>query len=351
MKRRLRVDRLLALLVALAALGVGIGFARGGAAMMPSYLAAWLFFMAIPLGALPLVMLAELVGAADALILPPLRRMLVLLPIAALFVIPVLLRLGGTYNWAHEALHGVRHTWFEPGFFIGRTVAYLAIWVVLCWLFLWPPRDPTVRGRPGRATLGLVLHLAVGTLAAIDWAMSVEWQLASSLFGLLLISAQCGTAAAVAMLLSGASPLAPLAVPAFALLAVVAQAAWITLHFLQFLIVWSGDKPGEAAWYLHRSHALGAAGEWLGLIAFLAALLLLLFRGRPQPAALAAIALLLLLTHLFEMFWLITPAFRHRFVITWVDGVVMLAAVLVGGTLLVTFSPRPHGRGMHHGTT
>ena len=345
MKRRLRIDRLLALLLALAALGVSVWLARRHVMMMPSYLAAWLFLMAVPLGALPLVMGAELLGAAAAPIVPPLRRMLLLLPVAALFVVPILLRLHATYDWTHEPLRGVGHAWFRPRFFIGRTIAYLAIWSVLALMFLWPPRETAIRGRVGRAALGLMVHLAVGTLAAIDWAMSVDWHLGSSLFGLLLIATQCATAGAAAMLLAGRPPLAA---PAFALLAVVAQTVWITLHFLQFLVAWSADKPDEAVWYLHRSHALGAAAEWLGLIAFGAALLLLL-RARPWPSVLAAVAVVLLLTHLFEMFWLITPGFRGRFVITWGDGVAMLGAVLVGGAMLVTFGPRSHGSRVRHG--
>ncbi|MGH7211776.1 MAG: hypothetical protein ACREF1_09990, partial [Acetobacteraceae bacterium] len=56
-----------------------------GVAMIPSYLAAWLFWAAFPIGALPLLMALDLLGgASSAHLLPALRRLALNVPVAGL---------------------------------------------------------------------------------------------------------------------------------------------------------------------------------------------------------------------------------------------------------------------------
>lgn len=344
MRRRVRWDRVLALLLAALVLAGGIALAASGARMMPSYLAAWLFLLAFPVGALPLVMGMELAGAAALPAAAPLRRMLVLLPLAALFVVPVLLRPAALYDWMAHPPHGFAGLWYERRFFIARMVAGLVIWSVLALLFLRPPPARKAAGRGGLAALGLMLHFVIGTVAAIDWTMSVHLPLASSVVGLLLMAAQCSVAASAAALVTAARGGAAGGVGAgLAALVAALIGAWMFLHFTQFLVIWSADKPEEAAWYLHRSHGLGAAAEWLGLIAFVVALALL--RRPVIPALLAAVAGVLLFTHLVEMLWLVTPGFRNRFTVSLPDALAMLGAVAVVAAMLVTFQPRQQGAG------
>ena len=64
-----------------------------GASAMPSYLADWLFWSSLPLGALPVVMLLDLAGPDAGFGLEPaLRSLLWLTPLAGLLMIPVLMR-------------------------------------------------------------------------------------------------------------------------------------------------------------------------------------------------------------------------------------------------------------------
>ncbi|MNX72338.1 hypothetical protein D3C86_1036900 [compost metagenome] len=80
---------------------------------------------------------------------------------------------------------------------------------------------------------------------------------------------------------------------------------------MQYLIIWMGNLPDENVWVIRRT-----AGAWggiaIGLIALQFALPtgLLLFRGfKRRAVALGGLALGLLLTHLFEVYWLVLPAF------------------------------------------
>ena len=321
-----------------------------GFQVMPSYLAAWLFWLAIPVGALPLVMGLEFAGAGLAALATALRPLLLLMPVAAVFVIPVLVRVGPLYPWTATPQHGMAATWFSTGFFIVRAILYLVVWTVLALVFARRPRDSESRrgnGRRGLAAFGLGLHLAVGTLAATDWALSLDLGLGSSNFGLLVIAAQCSLALAAALLVNPAAWRDPAILTQFAWLTLALLGAWVFLQFTQFLVVWSADLPKEIVWYQRRDGGLGFAIEWFAFSVAVLALLLLAPRGlaRRLPGMVAALAGLILLMHLFEMLWLVTPNFRGHFAITFAD---VLAMAGVGGLVLAVpqaFRRRdlPHG--------
>ena len=348
-----------------ATLGVGVAAllcivvlaALSAGPVMPSYLAAWLFWLALPAGALPLVMAFDLAGAplqpvllgtGSALggrpvafrlplfLLPALRLLLVALPLVALLAIPVLLAQAGLFGTA-ASRHGFAAGWYSPGARTLRAVAVLVVWSVLALLFLRP-------GRPrALAALGLVVHLFAGTLLAMDLAMSVAPGLNSSIYGLLLIASQCGVAFSAAVLLSG-SPLLAAAdgrsvrsrQDAAAILpgSVIATllwllAAWMFLQFNQYLVIWSANLPREIVWYQQRDLGLGRAAEWFGLLAFLVPLLAATIpRFARDARVLAGLAGLVLLMHLVETLWLITPSFRGAFTLSLAD---LLGLAGIGG--------------------
>ena len=328
--------------------------ALGGAQVMPSYLAAWLFWLAIPVGALALVMALEFAGEGISPIAAGLRPLLILLPFAALLAILVLVRLDALYAWSRAApQEGLAPTWFSSGFFVVRSVVYLVVWSVLALVFIQPPPTRLAgRGRSGLAGLGLILHLVIGSLAATDWAMSLDLGLGSSCFGLLMIAAQCSLALAAAILVIPALR-DPALLPKLAGLMLALLGMWMFLHITQFLIVWSANLPKEIVWYQRRDGGLGGAAEWLGLAAMVLALIVLLPGSRIRtPGVVAALAGLVVFTHLVEMLWLVTPTYRGAFTISVAD---VLALAGVGGLafaaarmLPLTWAPRArrvgHGR-------
>ncbi len=291
-----------------------------GGTVMPSYLGGWLFWVALPLGALPSLMVLELAGRARSPYAWALRRMLVMLPVALLLAIPVMLRSGGLYGRP-----GYAAGWMNPWFFSLRMVVALLLWIGLALIFARPPQPGMVRRR--WAVLGLGLHLVLGTVAAVDWVMATSPGLDSSEIGLLVIAAQVGAALAAAVLIvalrSEALP------PSIAPLLLVSLGVWLFLHFVQFLVVWSADLPKEIVWYQARSSGLGAAAEWLGLVAMVLALVLLLPRRLGHRRNIVVgIAALVLVAHLVEMLWLVTPSFRGHFSISVAD---LLALIGIGG--------------------
>ncbi|MFE1598263.1 hypothetical protein [Methylobacterium sp. ID0610] len=320
--------------------------AAAGSTVMPSYLAAWLVLISLPAGALPLLMGLELAGFAGGPMAASLRRLLALLPIAALLLVPILLNVGELYGWGRGGAPrtGFAALWFTPAFFTLRSLFYLAVWLWLAATFRRAPADLSLAeagARRRRAVLGMVLHAVLGTLAAEDWVQSVDPGLASAAFGLLVMTIQAGIALSAAALVaarasSGRPGRDSRTAAAFADPMLVLLACWGFVHFVQYGVVWSANLPQEVRWYLDRGGALARVGAVAALgTGILAVFVLLPRRVAGRPAALVGIAALILVLHGAEMFWLVTPGFRGGFRFTWADafalvGVVGVAAGLSG---------------------
>ncbi len=279
-----------------------------GKPIMGPYLAAWLVFLSLPVGALPLVLGSELAGRGGSAQNGFLRWMLVLMPAAALLGLPVLLATHSLYPWAVHPGGGFAGAWFRPVWFGLRGVIYLAIWT---WLCLSVSRPPEKRARGRLCSFGLMLHVVIGTLAAADWVSSLSPGLNAAGFGLLLMAVQSGIALSAALLLVRQVP------PNAPVLLVLAAGVWAFLHVIQYLVIWSADKPAEIVWYLHRENTLGVMAVWLG-VAGLAASLALLGTG-PVRRYVTGAAALLLVAHVVEIFWLVTPSLRGSFIISFLD--------------------------------
>ena len=288
-----------AALVVIVAVAIGAGWS----VTAHGYFAGWLIAVSLPLGALPVLMMFDLLGAADTPTATMLRLLLAALPVLALLTIPVLFDLGAVFPWrvgshlaaaSAEPLKGFARSWYRPGFFGLRSIVYLVIWVALS-LFFVRPAPPSQRHRT-IAGAGLVVHLVIGTLAAYDWWMSLDMAFLSSVYGLLVIAAQATFALAVASL---AVLLAERALPerpiVLALLAALFLAAFI--QFSQYLVIWSANLPKEIVWY--QSRWVGFLGPIfvIGLPVLLAIVFAVLipsaFAAMRAPALIALAAVLL----------------------------------------------------------
>lgn len=304
-------------LAGLAFMGLWCLQAASGAPVMPSYLAAWLFCLALPAGALPLVMAGELAGAQHPLV-PALRPLLALMPPVAVAAIPIALTLPQLYAWARAGDAG----WFSATWFCLRLALCLAAWCALSVLLMRTP----VRPRRALCIVGLMLHVVLVTMLATDAVLSLGTQMSAAGFGLLVLAAQCGVAVAAALLFAAGAQAAALLLGCLV--------AWGFCHFIQYLVVWSADKPDEITWYLQRDGALGQASVWLGVLAFAPASLLAWRRASSTRLAVLA-ACMILLVHAVESLWLVTPSLRGGFFLTLPDvGAVAGLAMLCAAFLL-----------------
>jgi len=309
--------------VALGVLACAAGFAIDAPAMLRSYLWAWLFALALSLGALANLMVLALTGGAwGETVRPALAAAARALPAVALLFAPVLLGAQLLFPGHDDA-----GWWQRQPLFTLRALAYLALW---SWLAGAWRRAPCA----GLAAAGLVIYAFSVSLAAFDWIVALEPGWYSSGFGLvvgvgqMLVAFAFAVAAAYAFGSAACDEAARGRWHDLGNLLLTYVLTWAYLAYTQFLVIWSENLPREIAWYLPR---LQTSWVWLGgaLVAlhFALPLAILLSRvAKRSPALLAALAATLVVAHLADVYWLVMPAFRRDgFALAWSD-----AAALAG---------------------
>jgi hypothetical protein len=351
--------------VCLALVGVGVAVTRNYELFFRSYLTAYVFWIGIALGSLAVLMLQHLTGGAWGLVS---RRVLEsaaqTIPLMLVLFVPLALGIHVLYEWSHphevaaDPVLAHKARYLVPWFFLVRAGVYFAIWLALSYLLnKWSgDQDRTAdRGISRRFRLlsgpGLVLFVLTVTFASFDWVMSLDPHWYSTVFGLLFV-AGWGLSAfafviAALVWLSTRKPLQGVVAPSHfhdlgkLLLAFVM--VWAYLSFSQYLIIWSGNIPEEARWYLHRQRGgWGVVAVLLISFQFALPFLLLLSRDLKRNARLlAGVAGLVLFMRLVDLFWLIAPEVPktagHHLNISWMD---VLAPVGLGGIWLWFFATR-----------
>lgn len=334
---RVKRPALIAAIVGVVLLILGL-FIHGAQGFFQAYLYAYLFWTGIALGCFSILLLAHLVGGTwGAVIRRPLESGARLLPLMALLFIPILFGMGSLYEWTHKEwidahsgdLMWFKRTWLSTPFFILRTVIYFAIWIILSLLInRWGDEqdrtgDPRIFRRMQQfAGPGLVLYVVTMTLAAFDWAMSLDPDWFSTIWGLLFVVAQAlGTMALTIALLATLADRRPFAgvvsIPIFHDLGNLLMAftmLWAYISLSQYLIIWSANLAEEAPYYVARTQT-GWKYVALFLVVFhffVPFLLLLWRRTKRNVRALATVAAWIAVLRLVDLFWVLGPSFGHE---------------------------------------
>ena len=293
-------------------------------AALHSYLAAWLFVLALSLGSMANLMVHQLTGGRwGEPVLPAWAAASRLMPLVALAALPILVGAQWIFPWVHEP-----GRWLNLPFFEARSVAYLVILSALAWL---APR------RPGIAAPGLLAYALTMTLASFDWIASLTPHWYSSGFGLVVGTGQMLAGAAFGVAVAGRAwggredEGTRLRFNDLGNLLLMYVLTWAYLAYTQYLVIWSENLPHEIHWYVSRTQT-GWAGLGIFLIAFhfFVPLLILLSRAAKRaPRIAGAIALALLVAHFGDVYWLVMPSVRPDGVsVAWSDPV---ALALVAG--------------------
>ena len=324
-----------------------------------SYLFAFSFWLAIPLGSLAILMIQYLTGGQWGWII---RRSLeaaaATLPLIAVLFVPVMVGLSVIYPWAdaeqlaHDAALQQKSSYLNGPFFVARALFYLGAWATISFfLNRWSRQqdDSSAIGDHRRLRRlsgpGLLLYFITMTFAAIDWFMSIEPHWYSTIYGVLWIVNQGLSAFAFAVVVLALSenhaPLTTYLRPSHfhdlgnLLLAFVML--WAYIAFSQYLIIWSGNLTEEIPWYIKRN-----AGGWswippvLIVFHFFVPFFLLLLRDVKQKSAvLAWVAVGILAMRLVDNYWLLMPGFADpEAIIHWLDIALIIG---IGGLWCGTF--------------
>jgi hypothetical protein len=341
------------------------GFAQPGRFLL-AYLVAFLFFLALAVGSVAVLMLHHLVGGMWGHVV---RRVLEAaagtLPWMALLFLPVLIGMGSLYSWsrpgavATDAALAAKAIYLNPAFFAVRALFYFAVWIGLTALLTrWSGAQDaapasTVEGEPplGRrfrmiSGPGLALYGLTMTFAAIDWVMSLDPHWYSTVYGVLFIVGQGLTTIAfatlAATLLRRRPPLDTVVEPGhlndLGNLMLTFVMLWAYIAYSQLLIIWSGNLEEEIPWYALRLGG-GRQGIALALVIFHFGLPFLLLLHRPikrNPRAMEAIAALILAMRIVDLHWIVAPAAPDRGALFY--GYEAAALLGIGGVWVAAFA-------------
>ena len=312
----------------LAAVAIAVAAIWQPAATAQAWLAAWLFWIGLPVGALFVILAHGMVGGPWGIALrPTLHDLAATLPLLSLFLIPILFGGGLVYPWAHAGGTG----WLAPPFVALRAVVYVAAWGAIA---LAARRRPGADGRLSGALAWPCLIVLFGTtsLAAFDWIMSLEPHWTSTIYGMLVTTgwALAGLSAAILIAIARGAADDPARLDTLARLLLALAILWAYLSAVQLIVLWESDLGHEIPWLLRRGGAWGQVAVVFTVFEFVLPFLLLLWRPvRRSPFAVALVALSILAAHLIEIWWLAVPDFPVPF--GWTEPV---AVVAIGGCLI-----------------
>jgi hypothetical protein len=323
------------------------------------YLVAWLYWLAISLGSLMLLLLHNLTGGAWGWVS---RHVLVAaastLPLVGLLFLPIAFGLSDIYQWANQAhmasdpilAHKARY--LNPWWFFLRMGSYWLIWLTMLFFVRVTSRRvyaaETAAARRTRVVSGIGLALSglAVTFASFDLGMSLEPKWYSTIYGVIFFVGQGLAALAfVIVALDWWPPVENSLVSAgpddlhdLGKLLLAFTMFWAYVSFSQFLIIWYGNLPEEIVWYERR---LAHGWQWVAIAIavfhFMLPFVVLLGRGiKRQARPLAAVALWILVMRWLDTVWQIEPAFaREDVFVPWLDLAITAA---IGGVWLVYFT-------------
>ncbi|MBV9560355.1 MAG: hypothetical protein JOY90_07835 [Bradyrhizobium sp.] len=344
------------IMIAAAAAALIAGLAIDRRSTLAAYLVAWVAIGAIPLGALCTLMTSYLVRRAWT---EGLHSILVaatsVLPVVGLLSLPILIGIKELYPAASDghSLPAFKALYLAPWFFVLRMVVYFVMfWLLALWQrATWSASDRMMRS----ASVGLIVYALLVSFAGIDWIESLEPEFHSSIYGLLYLCFVLldGIAFGIGIGLFSRRWIG--GTRGYSALLLSTILLWGYLHAMQYIVIWAGNIPDEAVWYLKRS-----SDGWQFVLAFVALgqfvfpfFALLSARVRSDRSWLLALCGLTLVMRCWEASILILPAVPHIAPV-FVSLMLVAALVLVAAILWWAFEValtrdgrllRPAGRG------
>ena len=332
---------------ALACLAAGVALSVVGAAVdregfFRAWLAAYLFWLGVPLAGVTLVLVHDLTGGRwMATARPILDAAILTMPLATLAGIPAFIGLGSLYRWTHPAPDLSNVFYLNDWAFLARYAIDIVLWNLLALYALLGPRgaaQPVAPGWSWLSGIGLVLLAVSAGFAAIDWILSLEPTFWSSIFPMIAGAGWFNTGMALVALLAAAALPAGERVDHLADLAAILLATtifWAYVEFCQFLIIWEENLRSEIPWYLTRMRGAWRPAIFVAVgLGFLIPFFTLLLRPAKRSAwTVAIVALLILVARLADIWWLVLPEY-HPAPPFWLDAGTVLA---LGGLVALLF--------------
>ncbi len=324
-------------------IGLSISFALAATALglersrfIHAYFVATGFLTTIGLGGLFFVLLHHLVKSRwSVLACRQMQWVANLLPACMVLFLPNLLWAREIFPWMNPSgapsLAEVDHIGYlkAAGFFT-RTAVYFMVWTGLAWAYGnqksqiegSPESQQRLAWRQRMSGPAMVLFGVTTTFASFDWFMSLQPNWHSAIFGVYIFAGAVPAALSVLALFTiqlervGVAPKAGNVLTRHDIgkLLFGFILFWAYIAFSQYLLIWYAGMRTEVSFF-----SLRLGDQWLPLTLWLAALqfvvpfvALLSAKAKRSPLVLFIAALVVLVAHALDIFWLVMPALEHE---------------------------------------
>ena len=257
-----------------------LGYVQNPERFFLSYTVAFTFTSAIGLGSFFFVMAMYLTGSAASVTVRRLmENIMITLPIGGILFLPLVFGLKHVYPWAHPEIVAAsaalqkKAGYLDPNFFVMRTYVYFALWSI--WIFAiyhQSTKQDTQRSIQQMKVIsrwsapGLFLSVAVGTLAAYDWLMSIQPTWYSTIIGLYYLAGGALAFMSVLTLICLGFRRAGILTNSINIEHYHDLGKWLFaltafytyIGFSQYILIWYANLPEETIFYRLRSQ-----GGWL----------------------------------------------------------------------------------------
>lgn len=329
-----------------------------------SYLTAYMFWLSAGLGALFFVLLHHGTRSGwSSILLRVSENWMLTLPLMVLLGFPIVFGgLEALYTpWVLPAPHDImvakKEAWLNPTSFLIAFLICGAIWIGLTFIFYRGSRKQDVSNDPAIARrmrwwapLGFVTFALTLTVAAINFMMSLDPHWYSTIFGVYYYGG-------VFMFFLALLALSMLGIQRAGLLkehitaehyqdvgklAFAFVVFWSYIAFSQFMLIWYANIPEETLWFAHRAEG---GWEWVSLVLaivhFVVPFFFLMSKHiKRRNLTLAIGAVLLIVAHYVDMFWVIQPPMTQHVTGHSHFGVALsdlLALIGIGGLVCAVF--------------
>lgn len=354
------------ILAAFAGLGAGgeegVGFLTK---MVQPFLVAWVFWLGLGICSLAVIFVHHLCGGAWSYTI---QRFVEAgsRTIPFFFVTGIVIVLGGAwftniYPWAageeYMEKHGiVAHIVGNKAAFLNLntfTIAYFiyfGLWMLGMWAYnSWSRRldetaDVSIIGRMRFwSGPGAIMYVVTITLAATHFAMSLEPDWFSTIYGAWLIASYAlSVVSFCVIMLSYFMEYPPISekitTKTFHHLGTFMAGFtifWTYVSFAQFLLIWNANMPEEIGFYLHRANgSLNVLTVILALFHWFIPMIALLFRkNKITIPVVRKIAMYIFCVRVIDMYWNLVPGFpdAHHDIRPFMVIMVVTAVIGLGG--------------------
>lgn len=324
-----------------------------------SYLTAYVFWMSVIWGAMFFAFLHHLTGADWSIVLRRiLETVMMVLPLMAVLIVPVLLGMHDLYHWSHsdevaaDAILQKKSAYLNPIFFIMRTLLYFVVWFLLARTLYKTSLDQDRASDKEQlvkmkrvSAPGMILFALTITFASFDWLMSLEAHWYSTIFGVYIFGGSLLALLSFLILFGLYLRKRNILVNTITvehyhdlgkfLFAFIIF--WGYIGFSQYFLIWYANIPEETVWYLARWE-----GSWKFITMtivfghFVIPFILLMPRSMKRNTKwLGSIAVWILLMHWIDLYWIAMPSLHQKGIIfSWMDAAAVIA---IGGIFLWYF--------------